>query len=82
MSLRHFAKSLGRRGGLERARRLSAAKKKEIASAGARARLESLEIARRIRENFLYLEAIQEMVPPPNVRREENVRHKLPDIYG
>lgn len=82
MSIRDFAKTLGRRGGLKRAQRLSPTKRKEIASTGGLARSESFKLAKRIEENFLYLEAIQEMAPPPKVQFLKTPRNKLPDIHG
>lgn len=82
MSIRDFAKALGRRGGFKRAQRLSPRQRKEIASAGGLARLESFKLAKRIEENFLYLEAIQAMVPSPKVQSLKTPRNKLPDIYG
>ncbi|OGQ04160.1 MAG: hypothetical protein A2W61_07915 [Deltaproteobacteria bacterium RIFCSPLOWO2_01_44_7] len=55
--------------------------RKRIASLGASARGEALRIAKRIEENFLYLEAIRKMKPPPKVRSLKVVRNKLPGIY-
>ncbi|OGQ45181.1 MAG: hypothetical protein A3H42_02370 [Deltaproteobacteria bacterium RIFCSPLOWO2_02_FULL_46_8] len=82
MKLSRYAKILGRKGGLKRAQKLSSARKKAIAVVGAKARAESLRAAKRIQENFLYLEAIREMAPPPKVRSLKKTRNKLPDIYG
>lgn len=59
MSLRSYAKALGKKGGVMRAQRLSADKKKKIAALGGKARVESLRITKRIEENFRYLEAMQ-----------------------
>ncbi len=53
-----MAKTLGRLGGLARAKRLSATHKKKIAAHGGMARAQSLLAARRIRENFDYLNAV------------------------
>lgn len=61
MSLRHYAKILGRRGGIKRARSLSSQRRKAIASSGGYARSESLKVVKRIEENFLYLEAVRQM---------------------
>ncbi len=82
MTITHFAKALGRRGGLERARRLSAEKKKEIASLGGRTRSESNATIKKIEENFRYLETIRQMTPLPKVRSSRSTRKKLPGIYG
>lgn len=61
MSLRSLAKQLGRQGGLKRAQKLSAQRRKEIASAGGKARAEAHATAKRIEENFRYLETIREL---------------------
>jgi hypothetical protein len=61
MTLSQFAKKLGRRGGLKRAEKLTPKRRQEIAASGARARAESIQNAKRIEENFRYLEAIREM---------------------
>lgn len=75
------AKSLGSRGGKMRARSLSPQEKKKIASLGAQARVESLQMAKRIVENFQYLEAISELSPPIKVKSVKNPRSKLPGFY-
>ena len=82
MSLSHFAKALGRRGGLKRAESLSEGRKKEIASSGGKARLESHRTARRIEQNFRYLEAMREIAPSPKVRSFPAMRSKLPGTHG
>lgn len=56
-----MARALGRRGGVARAKRLSADTRREIAARGARARQESLRIARRIADNYAYLAAATEL---------------------
>ena len=61
MTISSFAKALGKRGGLARARRLSPEKKKAIASLGGIARSESNSIVKKIEENFRYLETIRQM---------------------
>jgi hypothetical protein len=76
-----FARSLGRRGGLSRARRLSPAERTRIASLGGRARRESLSAGRRIDDNFRYLAAIVELRPVPLVKRLHSCRGRLPGIY-
>ena len=54
MSLDQAARRLGKRGGLARARRLSAERRREIASQGGAAKRESLAVARRLADNFVY----------------------------
>lgn len=76
-----IAKELGRRGGLKRAKNLSAARKKEIAQMGAKARAESILIAERIRSNFSHLAFIQALNPPPKVKSVSTCDEKLPGIY-
>lgn len=77
-----MAKYLGRRGGKERSRRLSPESKKKIALMGAKARIESLQIAKRIDENFQYLMAISEFSPQVKVKSVKNPKTKLPGVYG
>ncbi|MBU0506674.1 MAG: hypothetical protein ABII18_13710 [bacterium] len=81
MSISKYAKELGRRGGKARAKKLSKGRKAHIAKLGAEARVESLRIAKRIIENFMYWEAVCVLAPLPKVRSVKNVNHKLPGIY-
>lgn len=78
-----IAKSLGRLGGLARAKRLSADHKKKIAALGGQARAKSLQFQRRVEENFNYLAAVQELqgksVP---VKRVKTWQRRLPGHYG
>lgn len=77
-----IARLLGRRGGLARARRLSPDARRGIASAGGRARRESLEAARRIADNFSYAAAVDVLrggVPP--VHRSSRTSGRLPGLY-
>jgi|JI10StandDraft_1071094.scaffolds.fasta_scaffold242348_4 hypothetical protein len=77
-----IAKELGRRGGLKRAKNLSAERKKEIAQMGAKARAESILIARRIRINFAYADAVRKLAPPrPKVISSSTCDGKLPGIH-
>jgi len=61
MSFKKYAKLLGRRGGRKRAVNLSPERRSAIASLGGRARAESFRLAKRIDENFLYLNAVLEI---------------------
>jgi hypothetical protein len=61
MRIRQGARALGRLGGLARARNLSRNRRKEIASLGGRAKALSRVAARRIRDNFSYLEAVERL---------------------
>lgn len=77
-----IAKELGRRGGLKRAKNLSKERKKEIAQMGAKARAESILIARRILINFAYAEAVQKLAPQgPKVVSNSIIDGPLPSIY-
>ena len=78
----NIAKELGRRGGLKRAKTLSAARKKEIAQMGAKARAESLLIAERILINFAYADSVRKLAPKqPKVISSSIVDGPLPSIY-
>lgn len=82
MSLSDLAASLGRRGGRARAARLSSDRKRQIAAAGAAARQQSLEAARRIAVNFSYAEAVRALRGSSRVvRRVSTCRTRLPGIY-
>jgi hypothetical protein len=76
-----LARALGRRGGLARARRLSPADRRRIASMGGRARRESLQAAQRIADNFRYVAAVNELAPAVPVKRLRAPRGRLPGIY-
>ena len=61
MDVREMARKMGRRGGRARARRLSPTRRREIAALGGQARHRSLLVARRVEQNFMYLEAALEL---------------------
>ena len=61
MNLHEWAQASGRLGGMARARAISASRRREIASLGGRAKALSRVAARRIRDNFAYLEAVEAM---------------------
>lgn len=78
-----IAKSLGRLGGLARAKRLSADHKKKIASSGGKARAESLLAARRIQENFDYLDAVIALQDKPiTIKSVSHYAGPLPGHYA
>jgi hypothetical protein len=82
MNASQMARALGRRGGRARGSRLSAADKKRIASMGGRARSQSLRAARRIAENFRYVQVLEALRPRvATVRRVGVFRGSLPGIY-
>ncbi len=61
MELHEAARALGRRGGLRRAERLSRQERRRIAAQGGRARALSFHAERRVAENFIALEAVEEL---------------------
>jgi hypothetical protein len=73
---------MGRRGGRARARRLSAERRRQIASLGGRARQTSLLAARRIADNLAYAAAALELRGgPPRVARTKTFGGRLPGLY-
>jgi hypothetical protein len=82
VNVHEMARALGRRGGRTRARRLSAARKKSIASLGGAARARSLEAARRIAANLRYAAAVAVLRGPARpVVRMKRFGGRLPGIY-
>ena len=82
MNVSAMAKALGRRGGRARGERLSAADKKRIASLGAKARVQSLQAARRIVDNFRYAAALGDLRGRPvTVKHLRTFGGPLPGIY-
>lgn len=82
MNVSEAARAMGRRGGRVRAQRLSAERRRQIASLGGRARYRSLLVARRIDENLRYAAAALELRGASSpVRRMKAFRGPLPGIY-
>ncbi len=82
MDISSLARKLGRRGGETRAKRLSAKRRHEIASQGGRSRARSLALAKRVRVNFRYVEAILALRGKKiTVQRVKNFTGKLPGLY-
>jgi hypothetical protein len=75
-----MAKQLGRLGGLRRAKRLSSTRKKIIAKQGAQARTDSLIMAKRIHENFAYVQAMKDLAHEVKVESTSQCLHPLPGI--
>ena len=83
MNRRDMASALGRRGGRIRAQRLSAARKKQIASLGGDARARSLQAARRITANFAYAAAVLALQGGARpITRQKRFTGRLPGIYS
>lgn len=77
-----MAKSLGRQGGLARARRLSPAERTRIASLGGKARGESLLAARRIVDNYRHAAVLADLRGRPTaVKHLRTFAGPLPGIY-
>ena len=82
MDSRQLARKLGARGGRARARRLTADRRRRIAAQGGAARRESLAAARRIADNFAYVEAVVTLQGGrPKVRRMSRFGGRLPGLY-
>ena len=82
MNAHEMARALGRRGGRMRAQRLSAGRRKQIASLGGLARARSLEAARRIEANLRYAATVELL--RGSVRRVVRMKRfggPLPGIY-
>lgn len=77
-----MARALGRKGGKARAARLGLAEKRHIAALGGKARALSLHAARRVSENFRYVEAIEALQSRPKVVRLSAFDGPLPRIHG
>jgi hypothetical protein len=82
MDTSRMAKLLGSRGGRARARRLSEAERRRIASLGGKARARSLEAARRIMINLSFANAVIELRGgAPEVKAMKTFAGPLPGIY-
>ena len=81
MTVHEMARALGRRGGRTRAQRLSAGRKKQIASLGGMARARSLDAARRIEANLRYAATVELLRGPLPVVRMKRFGGPLPGIY-
>jgi len=76
-----MARQLGQRGGRARAKRLSAERRRQIASLGGEARGRSLLVARRIVENFRYAAAVLELRGGPRrILRMKTFAGRLPGL--
>jgi len=82
MNIRQIAKVLGRRGGLARAKRLSATERKSIASLGGQMKSLSYHAVQRIEDNLAYLKTLRALKKPPRVHSVSRVTHLLPGIYA
>ena len=76
-----IAKKLGRAGGLKRAQRLTYQQRSEIGQLGAKARNESIRLARIIRSNFEHVAFIHQFRPLDPVISESAFVGPLPSIH-
>lgn len=82
MNARTMARALGRRGGRARAQRLSREDRRRVASLGGKARLRSLQAARRIADNLRYVAVLRELHGrPARVTRLSAFDGPLPGVY-
>jgi hypothetical protein len=77
-----MARALGRKGGKARARRLPPEERRRIAALGGRARAISIHAARRIAENFRFVEVMNATRPRPKVIRLREFAGPLPCIHA
>jgi hypothetical protein len=82
MDISAMARALGSKGGKARAQRLAPAEKQRIAALGGRARALSIHAARRIAENFRYVEAMDALQPRPQVSRMRHFDGPLPGAHA
>jgi hypothetical protein len=77
-----MARAMGRRGGRARAARLSAGRRREIASLGGRARGRSILVTRRLVQNLRYAAAVRELRGEPRaIVRMKAFELRLPGLY-
>jgi len=83
MDVSAMAREMGRRGGRARADRLSAERRRQIASLGGRARQRSLLATRRLVDNLLYAAAALELRGETRkVLRMKTFTGRLPGLYA
>jgi hypothetical protein len=82
MDTSSMARALGRKGGKARAARLLPVERARIAALGGYSRALSLHAARRIAENFRYVEAMAALRPRTKVVRVRTLAGPLPGIYA
>lgn len=82
MNISQIAKTLGRKGGLARAKKLSAEQRKKIAARGGYVKSISAKAERRILDNLLWLDTLRELRKAPPVKSVSRISYKLPGIYA
>lgn len=81
MNARQIAKALGRKGGLARAKKLSAEQRRKIASKGGMVKALSAKANDRIESNFRFAESLKILRPPPKVKSVSQIKGPLPTLY-
>lgn len=82
MNINQIAKALGRKGGLARAKKLSAEQRRKISTRGGQIKAISAKAEQRILDNLLWLETLRELRKVNPVKSVSRVRNKLPGIYA
>jgi hypothetical protein len=82
MDASEMARALGKRGGKARAARLLPLERARIAALGGHSRALSLHAARRIAENFRFVESVDVFQPRPKIVRVRALTSRLPGIYA
>ncbi len=82
MNTREMAKKLGRKGGLARAKNLSAERRRSIASRGGQIKSLSYKANDRIESNFRFSESLKLLRPCPKVKSVSRVNYALPGVYA
>jgi hypothetical protein len=82
MNTSDMARALGRRGGKARAARLAPNERRRIAALGGRARSLAFHAARRVAENFRYVEVMDSLQPRPTTRSLRTFTGPLPGIHA
>lgn len=82
MGIEDIARTLGRRGGRARARRLSAEERRRIAALGGQARHRARQVLQRLENNLRYAVAVVQLQGKrPRVARMSTFAGPLPGIY-
>lgn len=82
MNISQIAKALGRKGGLARAKKLSAEQRKKIASLGGQVKSLSAKANDRIESNFRFARTMKLLRKVPKIKSVSRVNHPLPGIYA
>lgn len=81
MNTRQIAKALGRKGGLARAKKLSAEQRRKIAALGGEVKALSNKANDRIESNFRFARTMKLLRKTPAVISVSRINNPLPEIY-